>query len=359
MAKGLNRREFLMANLLLGAGVAAPGVLSLLEYRRARGQNRTLHAAFSTAGMAGTWNQQGRDAAYLMAKWLDIDIEWFDGQWDAAAQRAAMSEVAKRQWDFVAVQPNSIGALVDSIRILTKANIPVVDMDTLIAPLSLLPQLGVLTFIAPDNVSLAEAVVQRLVNKMGGSGKIAQTWGQLGHTGAQGRAQGFYNVLKNYPNIVVVDDQPGDWLVDRATEIWEILLKRHPDLKAGFLHNDDMALAARQVVEKAGLQDQIVLGGIDGMLPAIQAVKEGKLLATARNSAPRIHSWGVLAGYYAATMGLEKARQDIPSIILADSPVISSEIDNDPTLVSEPWKLRAYGRSMLDGYMWVEQQLFF
>ena len=64
-------------------------------------------------------------------------------------------------------------------------------------------------------------------------GKIAHTWGRQGHTGAQGRAQGFYNIVSRYPNIEVVDDQPGDWNVELTTEIWDILLNRHPDLTRG------------------------------------------------------------------------------------------------------------------------------
>lgn len=350
----LDRRQFLAASILAGLGI--PGFYSQL---RTRAESRKMRAAVTTAGMAGTWNQQGQQAALLFADWLGIELVWYDGKWDVPTQLDAMNEIAKQKWDFVAVQPASIGALIEPIQQVIRAGIPVIDMDTLIAPLPVLKQIGVLTFIAPDNVGLAEAVVQKLVDKMGGKGKIAQTWGQQGHTGAQGRAQGFYNIIGKYPDIEVVDDQPADWLVDRASEVWQRLLRRHPDLKAGFLHNDDMALAARDVVEQAGLQDQIVLAGIDAMIPALQAVKDGKLLATARNSATRIHAWGIMAGYYAAMVGVENAAQTIPPFILADGMIISADVNNDAKLLDEPWKLRTYGQNVIDGYMWSEQQLVF
>jgi ribose transport system substrate-binding protein len=350
----LSRRQFLAATL-----AASLGIPNLFNHLPARAQDRKIRAAVTTAGMAGTWNQQGKEAAELFAEWLGIEMVWYDGKWDVPTQLDAMTDIAKQQWDFVAVQPNSIGALIEPLQQVIKAGIPVIDMDTLIAPLPILKQMGVLTFIAPDNVGLAEAVVQKLVDSMGGKGKIAQTWGQQGHTGAQGRAQGFYNIIKKYPDIEVVDDQPADWLVDRTAEIWQVLLKRHPDLKAGFLHNDDMALAARGVVEQAGLQDQIVLAGIDAMIPALDAVKQGKLLATARNSATRIHAWGIMAGYYAATVGVEKARQTIPPFILADGAVVAVDTNTDADLLDEPWKLRTYGQNVIDGYIWAEQQLVF
>ncbi|MFN8531365.1 MAG: sugar ABC transporter substrate-binding protein [Anaerolineae bacterium] len=239
-----------------------------------------------------------------------------------------------------------------------RRGVPVIDMDTLIAPFPLLQEIGILTFITPDNVVMAESVVQALVDRMGGSGKIAQTWGRQGYK-VRDRAHKLYNVISRYPDIEVVDDQPGDWNVGMTTNIWETLLNRHPDLRAGFLHNDDMALAARDVVEQYGMQDQVILGGVDAMVPAIQAVSDGRLVATARNSSPRVHGWAVLAGYYAAVMGLERARQDIPSMIVTDGPLITLDVDSDPELANEPWKIRGYGRNNLSSYIWAQEQLVF
>lgn len=353
---GLDRRTFLkQAATALGFAPFAP----LLE-NLPTAQTTPLKAAMMNDGLVVSWGAQGKQAAEQMGRWLGVEIEWFDGNLDLNQQRANMEQIVSRDdWDFVAVQPGSIGTLVEATETLTNRGVPVIDMDTLIAPFPLLQDIGILTFITPDNVAMAESVVQALVDKMGGEGKIAQTWGRQGHTGAQGRAQGFYNVVRRYPNIEVVDDQPGDWNVELTTDIWEILLNRHPDLRAGFLHNDDMALAARQVVEAHGLQDQVVLGGVDAMIPAIQAVSEGRLLATARNSSPRVHGWAVLAGYYAAVMGLEQARQAIPPLIVADGPLIVLDSPGDPELANEPWKIRGYGRNTLDSYIWAQQQLVF
>ncbi len=96
------------------------------------------------------------------------------------------------------------------------------------------------------------------------------------------------------------------------------------------------------------------------MIPAIQAVNDGRLLATARNSSPRVHGWAVLAGYYAATMGIEQARVDIPPMIITDGPLIIRDLQNsDPELANEPWKIRGYGRNNLASFIWAEEQLVF
>lgn len=355
----LNRRDFLKSGAMLGSGVALAQFLPFIQHRRAVAQDQPLRAAMSSAGLAGTWNAQGEEAARWMADLLGVEIVWFDGEFDAAVQRARFDQLATEEWDFVAVQPGAIGTLIEPIQILVAADTPVIDMDTLIAPLQDLPDLGVLTFIAPDNVFMAESVVNKLVEIMGGAGKISHIGGQPGHTGAQARGQGFYNIINQYPDIEVVDDQPGDWDVTRAADLTESVLNRHPDLAAIFADNDDMALAARQVVENAGLGDQVSVGGVDAMPPAIEAVRDGRLVATARNSATRIHSWAVIAGAYAATVGLEAAREAVPFYVLADGPAIFGDIDSNPELADEPWKLRNYGLSSADGLLWAEENYVF
>ena len=355
----LNRRNFLRSGFVLSSGLALGGFGPFIEYRRAHAQDKPLQAAMSSAGLAGTWNAQGEEAARYWASLLGVEITWFDGEFDTQAQRAKFDQLSTQTWDFVAVQPNTIGSLIEPIQTLVEAGIPIIDMDTLIAPLQDLQDLGVLTFIAPDNVFMSESVVQRLIDKMGGKGKIQHIGGAPGHTGAQARGQGFLNLVKKYPDIEVVDDQPGDWLNEKAAALTESVLNRHPDLKAIFADNDDMALAARQIVENAGLGDQVLVGGVDAMPPAIEAVRDGRLVATARNSANRIHGWGVLAGAYAATVGLEQARQEIPFYVLADGPAIYGDIDSNPELAEEPWKLRNYGMSAADGLLWTETKYLF
>lgn len=355
----VNRRDFLRSSMLFGSGLAVANFLPFIEYRRVHAQDQPLKAAMSSAGLAGTWNAQGEESARYWASLLGVEITWFDGEFDPAAQRAKFDQLSTQEWDFVAVQPNAIGALIEPILNLVAQNTPIIDMDTLIAPLQDLQDLGVLTFIAPDNVFMAESVVQRLIDKMGGAGKIAHIGGQPGHTGAQARGQGFWNLVNKYPDIEVVDDQPADWDVTRAADLTESILNRHPDLKAIFADNDDMALAARQIVENAGLDEQVLIGGVDAMPPAIEAVRDGKLVGTARNSANRIHGWAVLAGAYAATVGLEQARQDIPFYVLADGPAIFGDIDSNPDLAEEPWKLRNYGFSPAEGLLWLEERYLF
>ena len=232
---------------------------------------KPLKAAFSNAGLQATWCAQGKQAAEYWGKLFNVDVTWFDGQLDAVKQRAAIDNMASQKWDFVAIQAFGIGTLTAPVNKMIDAGIPVIDMDTLIAPLD---TINVLTFLAPDNEFMGASVTQALVNAINGEGTITMTQGALGHTGAQGRAKGFHSVVSKFPKIQVLDEEPADWDVTKVARIWETLLTKYPKIDAAFFHNDDMALAAYKVMQAKG-RTETKIGGVDAMPPAIKAVQGG------------------------------------------------------------------------------------
>lgn len=279
---------------------------------------KPLRAAFSNAGLQATWCAQGKQAAEFWGKLFNVEVTWFDGELSAPKQRAAIDNMASQRWDFVAIQAFGIGTLTDPVKKMIDAGIPVIDMDTLIAPLD---EINVHSFLAPDNEFMGAAVTQALVDAIGGKGTITMTQGALGHSGAQGRARGFKSVIEKYPEIEVLDEQPADWDVTKATRIWDSLLTKHPNISAAFFHNDDMALAAQNVMKARGRGD-ILVGGVDAMPPAIEAVIDGRMHATVRNPSCRIHGGAIVAGVAAVLTG-EKTGEGIPKHIVTDGPVVT------------------------------------
>lgn len=312
-----SRRDLLkLASVAGAAGLFAPGLAALAK--EAGKSEKPLKAAFSNAGLQATWCAQGKQAAEYWGKLFNVEVTWFDGQLDAVKQRAAIDNMASQQWDFVAIQAFGIGTLTAPVKKMIDAGIPVMDMDTLIAPLD---TINVHTFLAPDNEFMGASVTQALVNQLGGKGKIVMTQGALGHTGAQGRAKGFKSVIEKFPNMEVLDEQPADWDVTKVARIWETLLTKYPQIDAAFFHNDDMALAAHKVMQAKG-REGILIGGVDAMPPAIAAVQDGRMFATVRNPSSRIHGGAIIAGVAAVVHGT-KTGEGIPKHIITDGPVVN------------------------------------
>lgn len=321
---GHSRRD-LMRGAMLGGGVMAAmggmGINPLIGAAMAKEAGkatRPLKAAFSNAGLQATWCAQGKQAAEYWGSLFNVEVTWFDGQLDAVKQRSAIDNMASQKWDFVAIQAFGIGTLTAPVNKMIAAGTPVIDLDTLIAPLD---TIDVHTFLAPDNEFMGASVTQALVNAINGEGTIVMTQGALGHTGAQGRAKGFHSVISKFPKIQVLDEQPADWDVTKVARIWEALLTKYPKIDAAFFHNDDMALAASKVMQAKG-RSETKIGGVDAMPPAIKAVQDGAMFATVRNPSCRIHGGAIVAGV-AAVLNGAKTGKDIPKSIVTDGPVVT------------------------------------
>src|SRR3954452_828092 len=315
------RRDLLQAAATAGAATAILGSIGINPALAAEvgRSEKPLKAAFSNAGLQATWCAQGKQAAEFWGKLFNVEVTWFDGELSATKQRAAIDNLASQKWDFVAIQAFGIGTLTDPVKKMIDAGIPVLDMDTLIAPLD---QINVHSFLAPDNEFMGASVTQALVDAMGGKGNIIMNQGALGHTGAQGRAKGFHSVVDKYPDIKVLDEQPADWDVTKVSRIWDSLLTKYPDINAAFFHNDDMALAAANVIKARG-RSGILLGGVDAMPPAIEAVIDGRMLATVRNPSCRIHGGSVVAGVAAVLTGEKNGPGGMPQHVITDGPVVT------------------------------------
>jgi ribose transport system substrate-binding protein len=324
-ASDQQRRDFFRLAAASAASAALFGGISpafAADLAKETGRSeKPLKAAFSNAGLQATWCAQGKQAAEWWGKLFNVDVTWFDGELSATKQRSAIDDMASQKWDFVAIQAFGIGTLTQPVKKMIDAGVPVIDMDTLIAPLD---SIDIHSFLAPDNEFMGASVTQALMDAINGEGIVTMTQGALGHTGAQGRARGFESVVKKYPKVQVVDTTPGDWDVSKTARIWETLLTKYPKINAAYFHNDDMALAAYNVM-KAHNRTDILLGGCDAMPPALAAVAEGRMHATVRNPSCRIHGGAIVAGVAAVASG-EKTGSGagmIPKNIVTDGPVVT------------------------------------
>jgi ribose transport system substrate-binding protein len=318
----------LAATLGVGTTRSAEAAIRSLNLLPEDLPEKRYRAAFSEVGAVSTWVAHGIETSRFVGDLLGVEVVPYDGQLSLEKQLQDMQDIANQDWDFVAVHPSASNALLDPARQIIERGIPLIDMDTrLIEDPEEFANFGHLTFIEPDNIYMGETMATALFDALGGEGQVIHTQGNLAHTGAQGRAQGFENVIAQYPNIEVVDNTPANWDVTQVAALWQDLLQRFPDVRGGFFHSDDMALAAATVVEQAGLQDQITIVGIDGLRNACEAIQAGTLHASVINPSGRIHGGAVWAGFLSAS-GTDMHEGEMPKLIRADGGPITQ--DNAP-----------------------------
>jgi len=330
-------RRTLLKHVASGAGLGVGALLagcrpdddgggSPREGRRRR--LRRLRAAFSSAGLEATWNQLGRQAAELWGEFLDVDVEWFDGDLDAQTQREKIESIVDQDWDFCAFQAHQTGILEEPVKRLKKRGIPVISMDTLLVERDRLRDVGVWTQIGADHVYMAESSTQYLVNKINEQGKLIHIGGRSAHSVAQDREKGFANIVAEYPDVEVIGGgvQWCDGGPERARETFEALLKQSEEPIAGaFFHSDDLALACVPALEGTRHAGMVVTA-VDGQQAGLNAVRDGKLAATVVNPACMIHGWSLVIGQF-VVRNREKA-DNLPLEIICPSPLVAREMGN-------------------------------
>lgn len=333
--KGVRRRDAFKGSFaMLGALAMATGVgrgtssadgLASLGLLPEDLPEKKWTAATSEVGAASTWVSHGMDVVKFYGDLLGIETTSFDGEFAVEKQLQDLQSISSQGFDFVAVHPSASGALTDAANQIIAAGTPLIIMDTrLIQDPAEFDAYGHLTFLEPDNIYMGSTVSDVLFQAMGGEGQVIHTQGQLGHTGAQGRAEGFHQTLAKYPNIEVVDETPGDWKVEQVASLWQDLLQRFPDVKGGFFHSDDMALAAASVIEAAGKQDQVMIVGVDGQKNACEAILDNKMMASIINPSGRIHGGAIWAGYLTVS-GTDQAKGGMAKFIRTDGGPITKQ----------------------------------
>ena len=325
-ASRLDRRSFMTA--MTGAA-ATLGVMNLAgsDARAAEAQLPPIQykAVHSSIGLSIFWTQAGAKTLTNLGRILGIDYKILDGKLDVDEQRRQMEGVASsaKEYDIVSIQPNAIGAFTEPCKRITAAGVTLVDIDTRLT--KNLDDLDILCFTEPDNDYMGAAVTEQLCAAINYEGGIVETQGLLTHTGAQGRHRGFESIVKKYPKITVLDQTPANWDANKVREIWDNLLVKYGNkIKAGFFHNDDMALAAQSACKSSGFEagaKGIFLGGVDAVKPALEEFQKDRLYATVANPPGRDHGFGLWLAYYHIARG-EKAGSN-PKYISCDGPLYS------------------------------------
>lgn len=148
--------------------------------------------------------------------------------------------------------------------------------------------------VAVNSFDAGVLVSKALLDAIGGKGSIVALQGKLDVDPAQKRFAGLKKVMKDYPDVVLLDDQTANWDRTKAFPIVQTWLSKYGDkIKGIWAANDDMAFGALEALRAAGLAGKIPVVGVDGVAEAVAAVGKGEMVATVSSD-----------GFYQGSIGL-------------------------------------------------------
>ena len=239
----------------------------------AAGDSANKSITFALSTQANSFMVKMREGAQKKADELGLTINFQDASDDSATQANQLANAAATGAGAVIVNPTDSDAMAPAVKQLTDAKIPVVAVDRAVN------NAEVSSYIASDNVGGGNQAAKALSEAIHGEGEILVLQGKTGSSASRERGQGFDEGLKDSPNIKVVAKQTAEFERVKGLDVTTNLLQAHPNVKAIFAENDEMALGAIEALgDKAG-KDVIVVG-FDGVEDALKAIKEGTMYAS-------------------------------------------------------------------------------
>jgi len=231
--------------------------------------------AFFISHQTNAFTNELTEAVKSKAEELGVELVVYDGGKDVAKQVSQIETAINQGVAGIVIEPVSVDGVVPALEAAKEAGIPVVVVNQKISK----PEAAD-SFVGVENFDGGVMEMKAAAEDIGGAGNVAFLLGPLGSDAQIGRTEGYYEVLKDYPDISVVFEQTANWATDEALKLVENWLQTGTDIKAIVANNDGMAMGALKAVEDAQLLDKIKIYGLDATPDALAAVKDGRLTAT-------------------------------------------------------------------------------
>jgi ABC-type sugar transport system substrate-binding protein len=252
--------------------ITAPGAKPKKTYQ-------DLVVGYAQIGAESEWRTANTVSVKETAEQLGIELKFSDAQQKQENQIKAIRS-------FIAMKVDVIGvpALVETgwetvFRESKDAGIPIILVDRRAA----VPEDLYVSYLGSDFLEEGRNSARVLAKIVNGKANIVELVGTVDSAPANDRYKGFREILKDYPDMKIIDSQSGDFTRAKGKEVMEVFLKKHgKNITALYAHNDDMATGAIQAIEEYGLKPgvDIKIVSVDAAHGAFEAMIAGKLNAT-------------------------------------------------------------------------------
>lgn len=133
---------------------------------------------------------------------------------------------------------------------------------------------------------LGTVVAEEAIKALPEDANVVVLLGPSGNTDSIERRRAYEDVIfsKN-EGITILDEQIGGWEKAKGMEFMENWLQAYDDIDAVISMNDAMAIGAYEAAKDAGVADDILFYGVDGLADAAVAIEADEMDATALQDA--------------------------------------------------------------------------
>lgn len=222
--------------------------------------------------------------------WCDengYELVALDPNGDASIQMTQLEDFIEMGISGLFISPVDGESIVPAIEKVMAAGIPVIAIDAHPANEDDLNGL-----VSANNYMAGYQAGTAVCEAIGGKGQVAFIDYYIKDYTVSQRDQGYYDALKEYPDVELVYEEVAKGTADTALPIAEDILTMYPDLAGFICINDPTAQGTYAACEGAN-RTNIKIASVDGSQTNMGLIKEGKLVATASQ---RPYNLGTTAG---------------------------------------------------------------
>ena len=238
-----------------------------------------LVVGYAQIGAESGWRTGNTASIKETAEQLGVELKFSDAQQKQENQIKALRAFIVQRVDVIGISPVVETGWETVFQEAQDAGIPLILVDRRAA----VPEDLYVTYLGSDFVEEGRNAARVMVDLTDGEANIVELVGTIDSAPANDRYKGFREILKDYPDMRIIDSESGDFTRARGKEVMHTFLEEHGrNITALYAHNDDMAIGAIQAIEEYGLQPgvDIKIVSIDAVRDAFEAMIAGKLNAT-------------------------------------------------------------------------------
>ena len=202
---------------------------------------------------------------------VDVEFE-APQQQQLGMQVKVIEDLIARGVDGIALSALDDAGLVTVVDEAMEAGVKVLTFD------AEAPSTRALSYIGTDNGAAGYEGGKKMIELLGGSGKVALLQATLGAVNLNRRTEEFKRAIEELApdmEVVAVEEFEGDYA--KAVNKVEALLETYPDLKAFFGISAYGAPAAATVIKEQGKVGQVFVAGFDDLKDTLDGIRDGSI----------------------------------------------------------------------------------
>jgi len=210
-----------------------------------------------------------------------------ESQTAVATQVSQIEDLINQGVDGLILNPMDSNACIQVLEKAKAAGIPVVLVDQGVEAGN---EELYATFISTDNFAGGKAAGERMAELIP-TGNVIIVRGANGSQAGDDRADGFKAGIEG-TGLTLINEQAGDWVVDKAMQVTENMIQANPDIQGIFCCSDNMLPGILQALNNNDLEGVTIIS-FDGSDAGIQMVNDGSVAGTVAQFPDKIGAWGV------------------------------------------------------------------